>query len=143
MENHFGRYEIVQTVVKDPEKLPLHLLADEKITWLNGEKVVVATTVGGDCVLGVSVALSADEENLTEAYQYFKEEAQALKADYAPETVNTDGWAATQRAWLKLITARLPRPPRNLFLQKNPLPPRRLPRERNLHPPPFPKWIPG
>jgi len=103
LENHFGRYSIVQTVVKDPEKLPLHLLADEKITWLNGEKVVVATTVGEDCVLGASVALSADEDNLTEAYQHFKEEAQTLKADYVPETVNTDGWSATQRAWLNLF----------------------------------------
>jgi hypothetical protein len=103
LENHFGRYSIVQTVVKDLQKLPLHLLADEKITWLNGEKVVVATTVGEDCVLGASVALSADEDNLTEAYQHFKEEAQTLKADYAPETVNTDGWSATQRAWLNLF----------------------------------------
>jgi hypothetical protein len=91
MENHFGRYDIVQTVVKDPEKLPDHLLADEKITWLNGEEVVVATTVGDDCILGASVALGADTENLTEADQHFKDEAQALKAEYAPETVNTDG----------------------------------------------------
>lgn len=103
IENHFGRYNLVQTVVKDPEKLPQHLLADEKITWLNGEEVVVATTVGEDCVLGVSVALSADTENLTEAYQHFKDEAQELKPDYVPETVNTDGWGATQRAWLDLF----------------------------------------
>jgi hypothetical protein len=103
MENHFGRYEVVQTVVKDPEKLPRHLLADEKITWLNGEEVVVATTVGDDCVLGVSVALGTDTESLAEAYQHFKDEAQTLKPDYAPETVNTDGWSATQRAWLSLF----------------------------------------
>lgn len=103
MENRFGRYEVVQTVVKDPEKLPRHLLADEKITWLNGEEVVVATTVGEDCVLGVSVAFGADTESLTEAYQHFKDEAQALKAEYVPETINTDGWAATQRAWLSLF----------------------------------------
>ena len=103
LENHFGRYPLVQTVVKDPEQLPVHLLADEKITWLNGEEVVVATTVGDDCILGVSVALGADTESLTEAYQHFKDEAQALKTAYAPETVNTDGWAATQRAWLSLF----------------------------------------
>jgi len=102
-ENQFGRYDIVQTVVKDPEKLPKHLLADEKITWLNGEEVVVATTVGDDCILGASVALGADTENLTEAYQHFKDEAQALNPEYAPETVNTDGWNATQRAWLNLF----------------------------------------
>jgi hypothetical protein len=104
MENHFGRYELVHTVVKDPQKLPLHLLADEKITWLNGAEVVIATTVGEDCVLGASVALGADTDNLTEAYQHFKEEARTLKADYAPETVNTDGWNATQRAWRNLFS---------------------------------------
>ena len=103
MEQQFGRYNLVQTVVKDPEKLPQHLLADEKITWLNGEEVVVATTVGNDCILGVSVALDVDTPNLTEAYQHFKDEAQALKPDYAPETVNTDGWGATQKAWLSLF----------------------------------------
>lgn len=102
-ENQFGGYDIVHTVVKDPKKLPKHLLADEKVTWLNGEEVVVATTVGDDCILGASVALGVDTENLTEAYQHFKEEAQALHPEYAPETVNTDGLYATQRAWLKLF----------------------------------------
>ena len=103
LENHFGRYNLVQTVVKDPEKLPKHLLADEKVTWLNGEKVVIATTVGDDCVLGASVALGIDTPELTEAYQHFKEEAQQLNPDYQPETVNTDGWEATQKAWRSLI----------------------------------------
>ena len=103
LENHFGRYNLVQTVVKDPEKLPQQLLADEKITRLNGEEVVVATTVGSDCVLGASVALGADTHQLTEAYQRFKDEALQLNPDYKPETVNTDGWGATQKAWLSLF----------------------------------------
>jgi len=103
MEQQFGGYNLVQTLVKDPEKLPEHLLADEKVTWLNGKEVVVATTVGDDCILGVSVALGVDTPNLTEAYQHFKDEAQALKPDYAPKTVNTDGWGATQKAWLYLF----------------------------------------
>lgn len=103
LENQFGRYNLVQTVVKDPEKLPQHLLADEKITRLNGEEVVVATTVGSDCVLGASVALGADTAQLTEAYQRFKDEALHLNPDYTPETVNTDGWGATQKAWLSLF----------------------------------------
>lgn len=103
MENQFGCYSIVQTAVKDPEKLPKHLLADEKVTWLNGEKVVVATTVGDDCVLGASVALNADVKGLSDAYQHFKDEAQQVNPNYAPETVNTDGWAATQKAWLNLF----------------------------------------
>jgi hypothetical protein len=63
----------------------------------NGEEVVVATTVGDDCVLGISVALSTDAEGLTEAYQHFKDEVQQVDPDYAPETVNTDGWAATKK----------------------------------------------
>lgn len=103
LENHFGRYNLVQTVVKDPEKLPGHLLADEKVTWLNGAEVVVATTVGEDCVLGASVALGTDTPHLTEAYQHFKEEALQLNPEYQPETVNTDGWEATQKAWRSLF----------------------------------------
>jgi hypothetical protein len=103
LENHFGRYNLVQTVVKNPEKLPQDLLADEKITRLNGEEVVIATTVGGDCVLGASVALGVDTEHLKEAYQHFKDEAQQLDPNYEPETVNTDGWGATQKAWLSLF----------------------------------------
>jgi hypothetical protein len=103
LENHFGRYNLVQTTVKDPEKLPKHLLADEKVTWLNGEEVVVATTVGDDCVLGASVALGIDTPHLTQAYQHFKDEAQLLNPDYQPDTVNTDGWEATQKAWRSLF----------------------------------------
>lgn len=103
LENHFGRYNLVQTTIKDPEKLPKHLLADEKVTWLNGEEVVIATTVGDDCVLGASVALGIDTPNLTAAYQHFKDEARQLDPEYQPETVNTDGWEATQKAWRSLF----------------------------------------
>jgi hypothetical protein len=103
LENHIGSYNLVQTVVKDPKKLPEHLLADEKITRLNAEEVVVATTVGNDCVLGASVALGVDTAHLTEAYQHLKDEALQLNPDYKPETVNTDGWGATQKAWLSLF----------------------------------------
>jgi hypothetical protein len=91
LENAFGGYHLVQTVVKDPEKLPKHLLAEEKITWLNAEEVVMATTVGNECFWGASVARDADIESLTEAYQRFKNEAQAVESEYAPETVNIDG----------------------------------------------------
>ena len=62
-------------------------------------KWLYLTTVGQDCILGVSVALGVDTPHLTEAYQHFKDEAQALQPEYAPETVNTDGWGATQKAW--------------------------------------------
>jgi hypothetical protein len=35
----------------------------------------------------------------------FKQEAQQLEPDYQPETVNTDGWSATQLAWKTLFPA--------------------------------------
>jgi hypothetical protein len=103
LAGQFGRYDIVQTTVKDPDKVPEHLLADEKHIHLNGEKAYVATTVGGDCVLGAAVALKADTEALTAAYRYFQQEAQQLKADYAPQTVNIDGWAATQARQIEIV----------------------------------------
>src|SRR6266571_5006859 len=42
-----GRPTIVGSTVKQPEKLPKHVLADEKHTWALGHEVSVATTVGG------------------------------------------------------------------------------------------------
>jgi len=105
MVSHFGQYEIVSTTLKDPAQLPEHLLADEKHLHFNGEKGYIATTVGGDCVLGVSLALAADEAALTQAYDDFRKEAQRLAPDYAPKTVNTDGWFATQNAWRTLFPA--------------------------------------
>ena len=100
----FGRNSIVGTTVKQPDKLPVDLLADEKHTRLNGDKVFVATTVGAGCTLGASVALQASDHDLTEAYGHFKTEAQQVKPDYQPNTVNTDGWASTQSAWRSLFT---------------------------------------
>lgn len=104
VENRLGRNSIVGTTVKDPDKLPQDLLADEKHTRFNGAKAYVATTVGDDCVLGASLTLGADEESLTEAYGHFKTEAHNVAPDYEPETVNTDGWHATQLAWRTLFT---------------------------------------
>lgn len=101
----FGRYEIVSTTVKVPDKLPDQLLADEKHVHFNGTKGYIATTVGQDCVLGASLALQADEAALTTAYGHFKQEALTLNLDYAPQTVNTDGWRATQKAWLTLFNS--------------------------------------
>ena len=95
----FGRYGIVQTTVQQPENMPDQLLADEKHSRFNGNKCYIATTAGEDCFLGASVSLNADETALLEAYGDFKEEASLFKPDYHPQTVNTDGWAATQNAW--------------------------------------------
>jgi hypothetical protein len=94
---------LVGTTVKHAEKLPEHLVADEKHTRLLGSKAYVACTVAEECVLGASISLSAGEEGLTEAYRDFKEEACDLDPDYQPKTVNTDGWSATQAAWQALF----------------------------------------
>lgn len=101
----FGRYDIVSTTLKQPEQLPAHLLADEKHVHFNGHKGYIATTVAQDCVLGASLALGADEAALSEAYGQFKQEAQRLNPAYAPQTVNTDGWLATQKAWCRLFVS--------------------------------------
>lgn len=104
LENRLGRNSVVGTTVKDSDKLPQDLLADEKHTYFNGHKAYIATTVGHDCVLGASLILGADEKSLTKAYGCFKTEAQNVTPGYEPETVNTDGWDATQSAWRTLFT---------------------------------------
>jgi len=97
-----GRNSIVGTTVKNMEKFPKHLAADEKHTkWFN-ERVYLATTVAKGCFLGSALSEDASEEGLKKAYGKFMEEAQELKPDYQPESVNTDGWKATKKAWKNL-----------------------------------------
>ena len=103
LEQSFGRFSIVGTTVKTAAALPQDLVADEKHTRLKGEKVYIATTAGGPCILGASMVKSASETDLKQAYGVFAEEARALDPDYGPQTVNTDGWAATQAAWKALF----------------------------------------
>jgi hypothetical protein len=103
LEQGLGRCSLVGTTVKNPERLPKDLVADEKHSWLKGERVSIATTAAQGCLLGASVAPSASQRALEKAYGVFASEAQALDADYAPETVNTDGWQATQGAWKALF----------------------------------------
>ncbi len=103
MATAIGQHSIVGTTVKSADKLPQDLLADEKHTRFNGQKAYIATTAGDDCVLGASVSLTADTKGLTEAYAHFKAEAVALKPDYQPQTVNTDGWRATANSWKTLF----------------------------------------
>jgi len=103
MENHLGRNSLVGTTVHRNTLLPEHLVADEKHSHLAGEKSFVATTVAKECILGVAVAENAGEVALTKAYGIFAEEAKSIKPDYKPETVNTDGWAATQKAWMAIF----------------------------------------
>jgi hypothetical protein len=103
LSSHLGRYALIQTTVRATGQVPKHLLADEKHVRFNGQKAYIATTVAADCVLGASMSLRADTDDLMEAYGHFKQEAQQVEADYTPETINTDGWIPTQKAWLKLF----------------------------------------
>jgi hypothetical protein len=103
LKQGLGRFSIVGTTVKSPEHLPQDLVADEKHSWLKGQRVYIATTAAKDCILGASVAPSASQADLETAYGAFASEAKALDPDYAPDTVNTDGWPATQNTWKALF----------------------------------------
>src|SRR5262249_6792993 len=102
LEVSLGHNSIVGTTVRRCA-LPEHLLADEHHQSLNGQKVYIATVVAQGCCLGASVVTAADEVALTKGYGTFKSEAQNIEPDYAPKSVNTDGWQATQLAWLALF----------------------------------------
>lgn len=99
----FGRPNLVGTTVKSAGKMPQDLVADEKITWMGGEEVVVPTTAGGGCVVGISVAERADSDSLEEAYGEFVAEATEVFAQYRVRSVCTDGFQATREAWRRLF----------------------------------------
>ena len=102
-EQSLGKFSLVGTTVKNPQKLPVDLVADEKHTWLLGERVYLPTTVAAECILGVDIVATASTEDLIIGYQTFQAEALNLKPDYQPETVNIDGWQETQTAWRTLF----------------------------------------
>jgi hypothetical protein len=103
LHQSLGRFSIVGTTVKDPNKMPVNLVGDEKHSWLLGERIYIPTTVAAGCILGVDVTASADTEALVSGYQCFRSEARALHPGYQPQTVNTDGWDHTQAAWQTLF----------------------------------------
>ena len=103
-----GRSSLVGTTVPLSKHLPKHLVADEHHTDWCGQRGYVAFTAGDGCILGAALSESADETHLTEAYGVFAHEAQILDADYTPETVNTDGWWATQKAFVALFATVVP-----------------------------------
>jgi hypothetical protein len=102
MEMGLGRSSIVGTTARRAE-LPEDLLADEHHQTRDGEKTYIATTVGGGCVLGAALSDGVGTDDLNEAYGVFQEEAADVEPRYAPNTVNTDGWPATQAAWKLLF----------------------------------------
>ncbi len=98
-----GRNSLGGATVRDPARLPEHLAADEHHADWAGRKGYVATTVGGGCLLGVALTAGADDAHLREAYGVFAAEARDVDPEYAPLTVNTDGWAATRNAFCTLF----------------------------------------
>lgn len=99
-----GRSSLVGTTVRDPARLPEHLTADEHhVDWC-GAKGYAAVTAAEGCVLGLALTKGADDAQLQAAYADFATEARQLHPDYAPKTVNTDGWAATQNAFRSLFS---------------------------------------
>jgi hypothetical protein len=99
-----GRNSLVGTTVRDPAQLPEHLAADEHHVDWGGSKGFIATTAAEGCLLGVGLTKAADDKHLAAAYGDFAAEARDVHPDYAPKTVNTDGWAATQNAFQALFS---------------------------------------
>lgn len=89
---------LVATTVYNPYQLPQDLIADEHHIKIKDKKAYVATTVGEGCFLGMQASPKADEVTLRKAYGVFQAEALALDPDYQPDSVNADGWKATQNA---------------------------------------------
>jgi hypothetical protein len=102
LECGLGRFSIAGTTLRQAE-LPEHLLADEHHQTLDGQKVYIATTVGGGCILGAEPADAAGADDLEAAYGVFQDEARDIAPRYAPQTVSTDGWKGTQAAWKALF----------------------------------------
>ena len=103
--DRLGRNSLVGTTVRDPKRLPQHLAADEHHAAWCGEKGYAALTAGAGCFLGVALTEAADDDHLRDAYGTFRDEARDVDPTYTPETVNTDGWKATQNAWRTLFSA--------------------------------------
>ncbi len=100
-----GRPSIVGSTVKQPQRRPEDLLADEKPTWAFGHTGYVPTTVGGGGLLGAAVAEAASAEALEAASGACAHEARTLWPADRPQTVCTDGWDATPSAWKSLLPA--------------------------------------
>src|SRR4051812_34552772 len=78
LECSLGRNSVVGTTVRRGG-VPRDVLADEHHQTRDGDKVYLATTVGGGCCLGVGVAESAGAEDLAAAYRVFLDEARDVE----------------------------------------------------------------
>ena len=99
-----GRCRVVGTTGKSPKRFPTDRVAEEQPSWWPGERVDIATTAAHDGLLGASVAPSASQAAGDKASGVCASDAQVLEAEYAPETVKTEGWQATPGAGKALCT---------------------------------------
>lgn len=101
IELSLGRMSIVGSLCKTAA-VPVDLAADEKISYWNNTECYIALTAGKDCILGAELSMSENTEGLQAAYGIFDEEAKDCQSDYTAQTVNLDGWKATNAAWKNL-----------------------------------------
>lgn len=97
-----GRPSLVGTLVKDPDRLPADLVADEKHTWIGGTKAYVAVTAAKGAILGAELVRSVEASTLEEGYKVFVDEARDVAKDYRPESICIDGFDSTRKAWESL-----------------------------------------
>ena len=98
-----GRNSLLGTTVQTGQEMPEHLAADEHHVHWSGSKGYLAMTASQGCILGISLTDEADETHLTQAYGVFADEARDVAAEYKPQSVNADGWWATQNAFRALF----------------------------------------
>lgn len=77
-----GRFSLVGSTVKDSKAIPVNLVAEQKHSWLLGERIYIPTTVAAGCILGVDIVEDADPQALVKGYKNFPTEAMALNPDY-------------------------------------------------------------
>jgi hypothetical protein len=98
-----GQNSLVGTTIKTEQALPTHLTVDEKHHRHNARKSYIATTAANGCLLGAVLCETASKNSLTEGYGEFAKELRILDLTFTPETVNCDGWSATQEAMKSLF----------------------------------------
>ena len=78
--------------------LPEDIACDEKHAKYLGEKVYVAMSAGGGCVLGAELTEGADARSLAEGYGVVKDEIERAAPGHKIKSINTDGFSSTVAA---------------------------------------------
>jgi Domain of unknown function (DUF6431) len=93
---------------------PQHLLSDEKFAVLNGEKVYLFLVSEQELIWYGKWMATTDEDCFTETIEAFcvgmdgaARASQYLEAadEYVPISVTTDGWIASQNAWVSVVSS--------------------------------------